>query len=109
MSPTLIQRISRTASWGPLAGTVNDIFICGARGKGIAKNIASALAFLHKRRVVHLDVKSANILLTANNVAKLGDLGLSALMKGSFVNTIKGMGSFHWSAPELLMGSHPVS
>ena len=42
------------------------------RGKGVAKNIASALAFLHKKKVVHLDVKSANILLTSNNVAKLG-------------------------------------
>ena len=44
----------------------------GCRGNSIAKNIASALAFLHKKKVVHLDVKSPNILLSSNNVAKLG-------------------------------------
>lgn len=34
-------------------------------------NTASALVFLHKRKTVHLDVKSANILLTTNKIAKL--------------------------------------
>ena len=42
------------------------------RGKNVARNIASALAFMHKKGVCHLDVKSANILLSTNNVAKLG-------------------------------------
>lgn len=48
-----------------------DCFLL-CRGKNVARNIASALAFMHKKGVVHLDVKSANILLTSNNIAKLG-------------------------------------
>lgn len=79
-------------------------------GKNVAINIASALSFMHKKGVVHLDVKSANILLTSNNVAKLGDLGLSAMVNTeSFVQTLKGLGTLQWAAPEVLLGTHPVT
>lgn len=30
----------------------------------IAEDVAQALAYLHKQRVVHLDIKSRNVLLT---------------------------------------------
>jgi hypothetical protein len=40
-------------------------------------NVSSALAFIHNQNIVHLDVKSANLLLYHNAVIKLGDFGLA--------------------------------
>ena len=34
------------------------------RGKKVATDVARALVYLHSRRIVHLDIKSANVLLT---------------------------------------------
>lgn len=39
--------------------------------------VASALAFIHDRNMMHLDVKPGNIMLDANNTAVLIDFGLS--------------------------------
>eukprot|EP00438_Fugacium_kawagutii_P020008 Skav203479 [mRNA] locus=scaffold921:288065:288400:+ [translate_table: standard] len=40
-------------------------------------HITSGLQFMHGLRMLHLDVKPANVLLTSG-VAKLGDFGISA-------------------------------
>jgi serine/threonine protein kinase len=42
--------------------------------------IVEALVFLHKRKIVHGDVKAKNILLYENNTVKLSDFGLSTVM-----------------------------
>ncbi len=42
--------------------------------------LASALQLVHECRVLHRDLKSANVFLTANGDAKLGDFGLSRRM-----------------------------
>jgi len=78
---------------------------------------ASALAFLHSRRVVHRDLKADNVLLTATEDAKLADFGLAreyiALVRtevprndGSWMTSYtqyymnSGVGPIHWVAPE---------
>ncbi|PRW33901.1 serine threonine- kinase [Chlorella sorokiniana] len=74
------------------------------RGKKIALDVARALVYLHSKRVIHLDVKSANVLLTRDGTAKLGDVGLSKIMAGDYVSGV--VGTLAWSAPELLLGEH---
>lgn len=47
------------------------------RGRDIALDIARGLYSLHSRRIVHMDVKSPNILLTRECLAKIADVGLA--------------------------------
>ncbi|KAL7619096.1 hypothetical protein Lser_V15G03324 [Lactuca serriola] len=59
----------------------------------ICIDVASALDYLHnqvaeKHRIIHRDIKSANILLDQNWNAKLGDLGLPRIGLANQQNTI---------------------
>lgn len=49
------------------------------RGRTIALRIAQGLHFLHSRRIVHLDLKSPNVLLSreGGEHAKIADVGLA--------------------------------
>jgi serine/threonine protein kinase len=56
----------------------------------IIKGICEGLSYLHQKKVIHLDLKPANILLDANMVAKISDFGLSRIFeedKSRFVAT----------------------
>nr|XP_051191770.1 uncharacterized protein LOC127305396 isoform X2 [Lolium perenne] len=68
----------------------------------IIKGICEGLSYLHQKKVIHLDLKPANILLDANMVAKISDFGLSRIFeedKSRFVATKVG-GTLGYLAPE---------
>lgn len=47
--------------------------------------------------VVHMDVKSSNVLLSARGVAKLGDVGLARLQTNTYLSDLPQMvGTFAW-------------
>lgn len=48
----------------------------------MAVDVLRGLHFLHTKRIVHLDLKSPNILLTRHGQAKLADVGLSKAIRG---------------------------
>jgi serine/threonine protein kinase len=50
------------------------------RGSKIALDIAKGLIYLHSMQIAHLDLKSPNVMLTANDEAKIGDVGLGKLV-----------------------------
>jgi predicted ATPase len=68
----------------------------------IAREVAKGLAAIHATGVVHRDVKPENVLITAEHVVKVMDLGVARLndealrlsQTGAFV------GSIHYAAPE---------
>ena len=80
-----------------------------------AMDIASALCYIHQRKVAHLDLKPANILVTCQDSCKLGDFGCSKILPedglcspatptNSFLT-----GTLSYRAPELLKGEFPSS
>ena len=71
----------------------------------IARQVALGLYYLHccKPPVLHLDLKSANVLLDKHGIAKVCDFGLAHLKLGADVRTER-MGSPMWTSPEVLKG-----
>lgn len=54
------------------------------------RNIVKGLRDLHKMKVLHRDIKSANIFLGKGYMAKIGDLNVSKLQKQGLAKTQTG-------------------
>ncbi|MCD2188693.1 serine/threonine-protein kinase [Actinomycetospora soli] len=89
---TLAQRIRR----GPLP--LGDVVALGAA-------LADALGYVHRRGVVHRDVKPGNVLLDAEGRAHLSDFGIAAVRDAAPV-TAAGMviGTASYLSPEQVRG-----
>jgi len=76
----------------------------------VGRQIASALAHLHGRGVVHRDVKPGNILLTADGTAKLCDMGLARPLERGLTVTETAMvvGTPAYMGPEQATGAELV-
>jgi tetratricopeptide (TPR) repeat protein len=64
--------------------------------------VCRALSYMHSRRIVHFDLKPANILVTTSGVVKVVDFGIAGAeplkQDGGYVGTL------HYMAPELVLG-----
>ncbi|KAJ7810950.1 kinase-like domain-containing protein, partial [Mycena olivaceomarginata] len=71
--------------------------------------IALGLQYLHKQKIVHGDLKGANILVTPSHRACIADFGVSSIVKAitvRFTHTTakKGGGTANYLSPELYRG-----
>src|SRR5918911_4356196 len=86
----------RIASEGPL-----DTVTAAELGS----QVAEALAFAHERGVIHRDVKSQNILLTASGDAKVADFGIARAAAATAISrTGLILGTISYMSPEQAMG-----
>lgn len=77
--------------------------------KQIALDIARGLQYLHKNGMIHRDLKSANILLTANFHAKVANFGLTKTRSFSIQSITKVSQAVAWCAPEILKSESTVT
>jgi hypothetical protein len=70
----------------------------------LCKQVALGMFYLHKctPAVLHLSLRSSNVMLDPHGVAKVGDFGLSVAKDELFAT-----GSPQWTAPETLRGRAP--
>ena len=73
------------------------------RGREAMLAVTAGLSWLHEQGVAHLDMKTPNLLITADRRVKIADFGLGKLVSGPTSNTASQMGSFIWMAPELIL------
>ena len=65
--------------------------------------ILKGLLFLHENKKIHRDVKSENILLNHEGIAKLADFGVSTQLMHSFSKKITKTGTPFYMSPEVIM------
>ncbi len=71
----------------------------------LMQGILEALEVIHRKHVVHRDVKPANILLTSEGTPKLGDFGIArAAYAGHLTRTGLTLGTAAYMAPEQALG-----
>ncbi len=72
----------------------------------IVRQTARALEYAHGHRLIHQDIKPDNIMVGANNIVKLADLGISKTFDEAESDDApkKVMGTPHYMAPEAALG-----
>ncbi|CAL9077171.1 unnamed protein product [Musa acuminata var. zebrina] len=81
---------------------------CGAMTESVVRNftrhILNGLIYLHSKKIMHRDIKGANLLVNVNGVVKLADFGMAKHLSGAApTHSLKG--SPFWMAPEMLQAT----
>jgi len=59
------------------------------------------LRYLHQNKILHRDIKTANVFLGANNKIKVGDLGVAKLLNQTQNMAFTVVGTPYYLSPEL--------
>jgi hypothetical protein len=99
-------------------GTSPGDFMSPVTRISYATDVAAAIAFLHSQTpvILHLDIKSLNILVNSTDTAKLSDFGEARTIQShptiesaSFVTKTPGRGTPNWQAPEVIRSADAYS
>ena len=85
-----------------LADRLDRVRLPLARAVQISLDLASALSFAHRQRIVHRDVKPANVLHAGDNRWKLADFGIARMPDSDLTQVGIFMGTPGYSPPEAI-------
>lgn len=63
--------------------------------------IAFALQYIHKKNILHRDLKTQNIFLTSQSLIKIGDFGISKSLSHTLDLATTAIGTPHYLSPEI--------
>ena len=82
-----------------------EVTFTAANVKSLTHQMLSGLSYLHKRAILHRDMKGSNILLNARGELKLADFGLARAYhrhrRNDYTNRVI---TLWYRSPELLLG-----
>mmetsp|Transcript_44021 Transcript_44021/g.129701 ORF Transcript_44021/g.129701 Transcript_44021/m.129701 type:complete len:240 (+) Transcript_44021:538-1257(+) len=70
----------------------------------VAHGVAAGMSYLHRRGIMHRDLKSANVLIDAGGVVKLTDFGVAVQVADNNTHMMEltaETGTLRWMAPEV--------
>ncbi len=85
-----------------LADRLDRVRLPLARCVQVTLDLASALSFAHRQRIVHRDVKPANVLHAGDNRWKLADFGIARMPDSDLTQVGIFMGTPGYSPPEAI-------
>lgn len=89
-----------------LAGLMNSKFVFSeAQIKSYIKQLLAGLHYIHKRRILHRDIKASNLLINDAGVLKIADFGLARPVPPKGAALSNRVVTLWYRAPELLLGS----
>ncbi|GIL93113.1 hypothetical protein Vretifemale_20566 [Volvox reticuliferus] len=67
----------------------------------LARDVARGMDYLHQRKIIHRDLKAANLLMDENAIVKIADFGVARVIESSGCMTAE-TGTYRWMAPEVI-------
>jgi serine/threonine protein kinase len=83
----------------------SDVDLTPAHIKSFSKQLLEGVHYLHKNKILHRDIKAANILITNTNVLKIADWGLARFYQKGNSRMTNPVVTLWYRSPELLCGS----
>ena len=83
----------------------SDVVLTKAHIKSFTKQLLEGVHYLHKNMILHRDIKSANILITRDNVLKIADWGLARFYQKDNTRMTNPVVTLWYRSPEILCGS----
>ncbi|KAK7821195.1 mitogen-activated protein kinase kinase kinase 1 [Quercus suber] len=85
---------------GSLASLYQKYCLRDSQVSAYTRQILNGLKYLHKKNVIHRDIKCSNILVDASGSVKLADFGLAEVTK--LIDIKSCIGNPFWMAPEVV-------